>query len=125
MCFYFEDFMFSLISSCSHLLSFCYDELAYTLSQEFSNNTDNDTKINGTFLKWICNRITDDFQTNYVVTELPTSPIALDFFHCINTMEEIDYSGSSNSSSNTTIIGINIAGKCLIPEYKYKLNLII
>lgn len=91
-------------SNCVESLSLCFDELASIFSNKISYVPKRQPHLDRNFHSWICDTITNDFQTYFVDEMIPSSELDLGYQYCINTPEE---------NSETTVIAINIGATAL------------
>lgn len=70
-------------------------------------------QIDPSFLSWLSELATKDFQQNFIVEELPAmqNDIAIEYQKCINSVED-----TSSINSEIEKIAINIAGIVLQPN---------
>lgn len=97
--------------SCPQHLALFFDELASVFivrNKERMNH-----QINRPFLAWLMTLVTEYFESNFVVDELPASSAQweLQMIRALNTEEEM----RQTESDNTATIAINVAGTLLNP----------
>lgn len=113
----FTDLAITSAQSCPKHLALFFDELASVFVTR--NKERLDYQINGPFLTWLMTLISEYFEMNFVVVELPATSAQwqLDILCALNTQEEIQ----NTESESVTPIAINIAGTLLNPSGRYKL----
>lgn len=97
--------------SCPQHLALFFDELASVFIVR--NKERLDSQINRPFLAWLITLITEYFESNFVVDELPATSAQwqLQMIRALNTEDEM----MQTDTDTTTTIAINIAGTLLNP----------
>lgn len=108
----FSDLAITSAQSCPQHLALFFDELATVFIVR--NKERFDYQINKPFLAWLMTLISEYFETNFVVDELPASSAQweLQMIRALNTEDEM----MQTESDSTTTIAINIAGTLLNPS---------
>lgn len=110
----FTDLAITSAQSCPKHLALFFDELASVFVLREHNKDRMGYQINGPFLSWLMTLITEYFESNFVVSDLPASSAQwqLAMIRALNTQEEIQ----DTETSAATPIAINIAGTLLNPS---------
>lgn len=108
----FTDLMLTSAQNCPHHLALGLDELASVFLVRNRNSRTDAQHINKPFLIWLSDLISNYFENNFVIEELPgsNSSLPLEFMRTLNQPEDSD--------SEIPLIGINIAGCVLNPSAK-------
>lgn len=98
--------------SCPQHLALFFDELAGVFIVR--NKERFDYQINKPFLAWLITLVTEYFESNFVVDELPAASAQwqLQMIRALNTDDEI----MQTDTDTTVTIAINIAGTLLNPS---------
>lgn len=97
--------------NCPKHLALFLDELSSVFLHRNDDRRNNQTKVNRPFLIWLLNLITEHFEKNFIVEEMPaaTAHFQLQVMRSLNKEEEM----SVTEGQETAMIAINVAGTTL------------
>lgn len=108
----FTDFAITSAQSCPKHLALFFDELASIFIERSKERSG--YQINGPFLRWLMTLISEYFEKNFVVDQLPdvSSQWQLEIIRALNTQEE----KQQTETESFIPIAINVAGTVLNPS---------